>query len=280
MHLLLIQQRLVLLLLPLLVPALCMPVDSPAPWDQQLPRPVWFKRAHVRHAAWHSKHTFKPHGVSSADLVRLHTPITLPIVVRWPGSSQYLLEPRRRKGKADEWASSSSAASDQSDDDTEADQEEDGGSSGHDEDDDDRTDDGNPGDDEDDDLSTSSAVSSIPHVSTAAAVPSSATISTSSSWSPALTSTRSSPASTSTSSSRSQSATGDCALLAQLYHDLNGPQWTISYGWPNASATSCCNAYGVSCNSQSRIMALDLARNGLSGNLSTAVFGLTQLNKL
>ena len=70
----------------------------------------------------------------------------------------------------------------------------------------------------------------------------------------------------------------DCTALQTIFADMGGASWTRTDGWTDDSA-DCCLAYGVGCAS-GRVRTLDLARNGLVGNLSTAVFDLDALTRL
>ena len=81
------------------------------------------------------------------------------------------------------------------------------------------------------------------------------------------------------SSSPRSTKTGDCALLKQVYDDMGGTNWTNQDGWIG-EGSSCCQAFGVSCDTSGRVIALDLANNGLSGSLSDHLFSLTGLVKL
>lgn len=85
--------------------------------------------------------------------------------------------------------------------------------------------------------------------------------------------------STSTKSARSAS-TGDCATLQKIYNAMGGSSWTQTKGWTNDSDNKCCTAYGVSCNADGQVTALDLGSNGLNGTLSPAIFELKSLNRL
>lgn len=85
--------------------------------------------------------------------------------------------------------------------------------------------------------------------------------------------------STSTKSARSEAA-GDCATLKKVYDDMGGSAWKQNKGWSKSSDNGCCEAYGVTCNSDSQITALDLGSNGLKGTISPAIFDLKSLTRL
>jgi hypothetical protein len=65
----------------------------------------------------------------------------------------------------------------------------------------------------------------------------------------------------------------DVAALGQLFNQTSGLSWTNNSGWIDwmnrSHVYSVCNAYGVVCNSTngqpSRVIALNLANNGLNG---------------
>jgi hypothetical protein len=62
----------------------------------------------------------------------------------------------------------------------------------------------------------------------------------------------------------------DVAALGQLFNQTSGSSWTNKSGWIDwmnrPHLYSVCNAHGVACNSTNgRVVALNLARNGLKG---------------
>ncbi|GAA5971749.1 hypothetical protein JCM11641_001496 [Rhodosporidiobolus odoratus] len=77
-------------------------------------------------------------------------------------------------------------------------------------------------------------------------------------------------------------ASTDCTILDALFVSLGGSAWLNTQGWTQAQpgASECCNYYGVQCNSNGRVTALDLADNGLNGPLDQRVFGLGALGRL
>lgn len=83
-------------------------------------------------------------------------------------------------------------------------------------------------------------------------------------------------------SSREASSSSDCATLKRFYEDMGGSGWIDNTGWTSSgdTRTSCCRAFGVSCNMDGHVTALDLGSNGLTGPLSTAVFELRYLSRL
>ena len=97
-----------------------------------------------------------------------------------------------------------------------------------------------------------------------------------------------------------------CTILYKIYIDMNGTSWVINRGWasgttfksisPHSTSTAasskhpeadsdksildCCDWYGVTCNKESTVTALDLAGNGLSGPISPWIFSLPDLQRL
>ncbi|GAA5944410.1 uncharacterized protein JCM15063_000946 [Sporobolomyces koalae] len=193
-------------------------------------------------------------------------------------------------GSNDKWSSSNSKG----DDDDEED-EEDGGSW-----------DGDDWEDEEDSASSSkstknsktkssSASDSEPTASWVSLTDPRATSTSTSASSYPTTGNSSSGSETSTASSSSASATStgkafaasgsssaDCAVLSALYTSLGGasPGWVNMSGWSSGSSENCCSWYGVTCDANGRVSALDLASNGLSGPLDNRVFSLSSLNRL
>ena len=78
----------------------------------------------------------------------------------------------------------------------------------------------------------------------------------------------------------SGSSGADCETLTAVYEDMGGADWVTQDGWGDKDGSSCCSAYGVSCNSEGRVTALDLKNNGLTGALSAHVFDLAALYRL
>ncbi|MAA95114.1 MAG: hypothetical protein CML21_11470 [Rheinheimera sp.] len=69
-----------------------------------------------------------------------------------------------------------------------------------------------------------------------------------------------------------------CNALVQLYYDTLGQSWLNNQGWLEP-AVSLCNWAGVSCSS-GQITALDLSNNNLTGELPSALAGLTAITEL
>lgn len=66
----------------------------------------------------------------------------------------------------------------------------------------------------------------------------------------------------------------DLESLVALYNTLDGPNWQLKGGWNNVSSDECdpCNYFGgtwtgVVCDSNNRVVALDLTNNNLTGTL-------------
>ncbi|KAK8858580.1 hypothetical protein IAR55_002809 [Kwoniella newhampshirensis] len=83
------------------------------------------------------------------------------------------------------------------------------------------------------------------------------------------------------------SAKSDCSRLSQFYRAMSPPSgngqagWTRSDGWEDEDDTQCCHWSGVTCEPVTeRVVALDLADNGLSGTLSGYLFALDRLSKV
>ena len=72
----------------------------------------------------------------------------------------------------------------------------------------------------------------------------------------------------------------DCDTLSAIYEDMGGADWVAQDGWGSKDSSGCCSAYGVSCNSEGRVTALDLENNGISGALSAHLFDLAALYRL
>ena len=70
----------------------------------------------------------------------------------------------------------------------------------------------------------------------------------------------------------------DVAVLKSLYDATGGPGWTESGGWPGEGIVE--DWYGVSVDSLGRVTELDLARNGLEGQLPQHLGELTRMTAL
>ena len=70
----------------------------------------------------------------------------------------------------------------------------------------------------------------------------------------------------------------DVAVLKSLYDATGGPGWTESGGWPGEGFVE--DWYGVSVDSLGRVTELDLARNGLEGQLPQHLGSLFQMTVL
>jgi hypothetical protein len=71
--------------------------------------------------------------------------------------------------------------------------------------------------------------------------------------------------------------------LMQFYDETNGINWANNNGWSaGASGNDCdvCSWHGIVCNSQSRVTAINLSVNNLSGNIDASVTMLPFLNRL
>ena len=64
------------------------------------------------------------------------------------------------------------------------------------------------------------------------------------------------------------------ALIA-LYEATNGPGWRNNSGWTDAVSLG--DWYGVRVDYQGRVIAIDLSRNGLSGQLPRVLGALSEL---
>lgn len=72
----------------------------------------------------------------------------------------------------------------------------------------------------------------------------------------------------------------DCQALKKVYNEMNGTSWYTQLGWSNPDDPDCCHYGGVTCDSQSRVVDLDLGENNLAGPLSSGFFQLDQLKRL
>lgn len=70
----------------------------------------------------------------------------------------------------------------------------------------------------------------------------------------------------------------DMKVLDLLYQTSGGPSWTNSTGWLETPALE--EWYGVTANALGRVVALDLARNGLVGELPASLGDLTEMTAL
>lgn len=73
----------------------------------------------------------------------------------------------------------------------------------------------------------------------------------------------------------------DKTALVNLYNAMGGASWTNKSGWVN-NATNCdiCTWFGVVCNDEGRVSALNLGFNNVSGSIPASITDLTQLTKL
>jgi hypothetical protein len=73
----------------------------------------------------------------------------------------------------------------------------------------------------------------------------------------------------------------DVAALSLLYAATVGARWKIRNNWLVVNATtSVCNWFGVGCDSHSRVSALRLPANGLSGTLPPQLAELEALEEI
>jgi len=71
---------------------------------------------------------------------------------------------------------------------------------------------------------------------------------------------------------------GDQKILEEIFYAAGGAQWKNNDGW--TTDTDICNWYGVSCDSNGSVTALDLSENNLEGSVPTTVFRLSALTEL
>ncbi|MFM2393734.1 MAG: hypothetical protein RLZZ546_1716 [Bacteroidota bacterium] len=73
----------------------------------------------------------------------------------------------------------------------------------------------------------------------------------------------------------------DFSALVNFYNSTGGSNWTNKSGWQNNS-TNCnvCSWFGVVCNSENRVIALNLGSNNLTGNIPSTITGVTKLNRI
>lgn len=89
------------------------------------------------------------------------------------------------------------------------------------------------------------------------------------------------PARAPTASPPAPTSQTDCQILSNFFRSVSGPTWKNQMGWQNFTAEdSCCDAYGVSCNSIRRVSAIDLEGNGLRGPFDDEILGLSYLLRL
>ena len=69
----------------------------------------------------------------------------------------------------------------------------------------------------------------------------------------------------------------DRAILVELYNATNGPNWTNRTNW--LQGDSPCNWFGISCNSEGRVVKINLSNN-LTGTLPASLGNLSQLQSL
>ena len=70
----------------------------------------------------------------------------------------------------------------------------------------------------------------------------------------------------------------DEAVRRALYTAAHGDKWLVNYNW--LSNQSHCTWFGVSCNSEGRVVGLSLTNNGLSGSLHSSIGQLSALSNL
>lgn len=71
--------------------------------------------------------------------------------------------------------------------------------------------------------------------------------------------------------------------LIDFYKATGGPSWTNNSGWADGAAnTDCnyCNWFGVTCNNEEAVVAINLPNNNLTGFLDNSLFGLDKLELL
>ena len=73
-------------------------------------------------------------------------------------------------------------------------------------------------------------------------------------------------------------ATGDRAVLVELYNATNGPNWTDSTNWNSSAPVG--EWYGVSTDGAGRVTGLHLGENQLSGPIPSSLGSLTRLEYL
>jgi hypothetical protein len=73
------------------------------------------------------------------------------------------------------------------------------------------------------------------------------------------------------------------AELLDFYEITGGENWTNKTGWAAGAAGSDCNYcdwYGITCNNDDEVTAINLANNNLTGTLDNSLFGLDKLETL
>ena len=71
---------------------------------------------------------------------------------------------------------------------------------------------------------------------------------------------------------------GDRVELVALYYEMGGPNWTDSTNWLSDAHIG--EWYGVATDGDGRVIELNLAENGLSGQIPSELFSLTNLREL
>lgn len=73
----------------------------------------------------------------------------------------------------------------------------------------------------------------------------------------------------------------DFSAMVNFYNSTGGASWVNKSGWQNNS-TNCnvCSWYGVVCNSENRVIALNLGSNNLTGSIPATITGITKLSRL
>ena len=74
----------------------------------------------------------------------------------------------------------------------------------------------------------------------------------------------------------------ECSALVDLFEATDGPHWTNSVGWSNATLlrTQCCAAYGVICDESGHVTNVELLNNRLRGPIPPSVSALSSLDAL
>ena len=73
----------------------------------------------------------------------------------------------------------------------------------------------------------------------------------------------------------------DFNALVSFYNSTGGPSWINKTGWVN-NATNCnvCTWFGVQCNNEGRVTALNLGLNNLTGSIPSSITQLSKLTRL
>lgn len=75
----------------------------------------------------------------------------------------------------------------------------------------------------------------------------------------------------------------DRFLLAEIFELLDGENWTNNQGWTaDLDITNCdiCNWYGITCNNNGQVTAIDLSNNNLTGNIPNQLLYIAELTDL